>query len=206
MEKGLLIVISGPSGAGKGTVIGEFLKRDGENTEVSVSCTTRPPRGKEVDGVNYFFKTEEEFKSMIENGEFLEYAHVFGKYYGTPKAIVSEKLNAGKNVILEIDVQGAMQIKKNLKDAVLIFILPPSMEELYKRLAGRSTETPELIKKRYNMAKNEIEFAQKYDFAVQNNTVSQAAADVHCIVRAMRMTPVQTNIIDKLLHEGEKST
>ncbi len=206
MEKGLLIVISGPSGAGKGTVIGEFLKRYGKNTEVSVSCTTRLPRGKEIDGVNYFFKTEEAFKAMIENGEFLEYAHVFGKYYGTPKKIVTEKLDAGKNVILEIDVQGAMQIKDNLKNAVLIFVLPPSMGELYKRLSGRSTETPELIKKRYNMAKNEIEFANKYDFAVQNATVSQAAADVDCIVRAMKMTPVQTSIIDKLLQEGEKST
>lgn len=205
MEKGLLIVISGPSGAGKGTVINEFLKQYGENTDVSVSCTTRDLRGNEVDGINYFFKTEEEFTYMIENGEFLEYAHVFGKYYGTPKKLVLDKLAAGKNVILEIDVQGAMQIKENYKDSVLIFILPPSMEELYKRLSGRSTETPELVRKRYNMAKGEIDFARKYDFAVQNKKVSQSAKDIHCIVRAMKMVPAQTNSIDKLLHEGENN-
>lgn len=203
MDKGLLIVISGPSGAGKGTVISEFLKLTGTNTEVSVSCTTRQPRGGETDGVNYLFKTEEEFEKMIAASEFLEYAHVFGKYYGTPKKIVMDKLEAGINVILEIDVQGAKQIKENMKDSVLIFILPPNMKELFKRLSGRSTETPELVKKRYNMAKNEIEFAKKYDFAVQNKTVGQAAADIQCIVRAMKMVPAQTNIIDKLLHEGE---
>jgi guanylate kinase len=205
MEKGLLIVISGPSGAGKGTVIHEFLKQYGDNTDVSVSCTTRDPRGNEVDGVNYFFKTEEEFTAMIQSGDFLEYAHVFGKYYGTPKKLVLDKLAAGKNVILEIDVQGAVQIKKNMKDSVLIFILPPSMKELYNRLSGRSTETPQLITKRYNMAKNEIEFARKYDFAVQNRTVAQSAADINCIVRAMKMAPAQTHIIEKLLNEGEKS-
>jgi guanylate kinase len=205
MEKGLLIVVSGPSGTGKGTVIDEFLKQYGENTEVSVSCTTRDPRGSEVNGINYFFKTEEEFTSMIEAGDFLEYAHVFGKYYGTPKKIVMEKLNAGKNVVLEIDVQGARQIKENFSDAILIFILPPSMGELYKRLSGRSTETQELIERRYNMAKSEIAFAKKYDFVVQNNTVCQAAADVQCIVRSMKMVPAQTGIIDELLYEGEMS-
>jgi guanylate kinase len=205
MEKGLLIVISGPSGAGKGTVIHEFLKQYGDNTDVSVSCTTRDPRGSEVDGVNYFFKTEEEFTAMIQSGDFLEYAHVFGKYYGTPKKLVLDKLAAGKNVILEIDVQGAVQIKENMKDSVLIFILPPSMKELYNRLSGRSTETPQLITKRYNMAKNEIEFARKYDFVVQNRTVAQSAADINCIVRAMKMAPAQTHIIEKLLNEGEKS-
>jgi len=204
MEKGLLIVISGPSGAGKGTVIGEFLKQYGLNTDISVSCTTRDPRGSEAEGESYFFKTEEEFERMIQDGEFLEYAHVFGKYYGTPKKIVMEKLAAGKNVILEIDVQGAMQIKQNYKDSVLIFILPPSMQELFSRLSGRSTETPELVRKRYNMAKNEIGFAKKYDFAVQNVAVAQAAADIACIVRAMKMMPAQTGIIDKLLHEGEE--
>jgi len=203
MEKGLLIVISGPSGTGKGTVIEEFLKEYGMDTDVSVSCTTRDPRGSEIEGVNYFYKTEEEFEDMIRNDAFLEYAHVFGKYYGTPRDSVLEKLAAGKNVILEIDVQGAMQIKKNLKDSVLIFILPPSMCELHRRLSGRSTETPDLIKKRYDMAKYEIEFAKNYDFVVKNKTVAQAAADIQCIVRAVKMSPVQTDIIDKLLHEGE---
>ena len=205
MEKGLLIVISGPSGTGKGTVIGEFLKKYGERTDVSVSCTTRDPRGKEADGVDYYFKTEEEFKAMIGAEEFLEYAHVFGKYYGTPKDRVMEKLSAGRNVILEIDVQGAMQIKENYKDSVLIFILPPSMKELHKRLSGRCTETPELVKRRYDMAKSEIGFAKKYDFVVQNKKVAQAADDIQCVIRAVKMDPAHNSIIDKLLHEGESS-
>ena len=203
MAKGILIVISGPSGAGKGTVIGELIKQKDIEAELSVSCTTRSPRGSEADGVNYFFKTEDEFEAMIANSEFLEYAHVFGKYYGTPRAYVMEKLNTGRNVILEIDVQGAMQIKENFPGAVLIFILPPSMKELYRRLSGRSTETPNLVKKRYTMAKGEIEFARKYDFVVVNDTVPQSVEDVNCIIRTIKMQPVRSDFIDKLLHEGE---
>ena len=203
MAKGILIVISGPSGAGKGTVIGELIKQKDIEAELSVSCTTRSPRGSEADGVNYFFRTEEEFEAMIANSEFLEYAHVFGKYYGTPRAYVLEKLNAGRNVILEIDVQGAMQIKENFPGAVLIFILPPSMKELYRRLSGRSTETPNLVKKRYTMAKGEIEFARKYDFVVVNQTVGQSVEDVRCIIRTIKMQPVRSDFIDMLLHEGE---
>ncbi len=203
MGKGLLIVISGPSGAGKGTVIAELIKQKDIEAEVSISCTTRSPRGTEVDGVNYFFKTEEEFQKMIDGAEFLEHAHVFGKYYGTPKSYVLDKLGAGRNVILEIDVQGAMQIKQNFPEAVLIFIVPPSMNELYKRLSGRNTETQELIKKRYHMAKGEIEFARKYDYVVSNNTVAQAVEDIECIIKTVKMDPARTDIIQRLLAEGE---
>lgn len=203
MGKGLLIVISGPSGTGKGTVIAELIRQKDIDAEVSVSCTTRSPRGGELDGVNYFFKSEEDFKKMIEGAEFLEYAHVFGKYYGTPKSYVMDKLKAGRNVILEIDVQGAMQIKNNFSEAVLIFIVPPSMDELFRRLSGRRTETPELIKKRYHMAKGEIEYAGKYDFVVPNNTVAQAVEDIECIIKTVKMNPARTDIIQKLLNEGE---
>ena len=203
MAKGLLIVISGPSGTGKGTVIAELLRQRDIEAEISISCTTRSPRGSEVDGVNYFFKTEEDFQKMIEHEDFLEHAHVFGKYYGTPKTYVLDKLNAGRNVILEIDVQGAMQIKENFPEAVLIFIVPPSMDELYRRLSGRHTETADLIKKRYHMAKGEIEFARKYDFVVLNNTVAQAVEDIESIIRTVKMDPARTDIIQKLLKEGE---
>lgn len=202
MAKGLLIVISGPSGCGKGTVIGEFLKRQDAEADLSISCTTRPPRGHEVDGVNYFFKTQEEFEQMIGEGAFLEYAHVFGKYYGTPRKYVLDKLDAGRNVILEIDVQGGMQIKQNFPHAVLVFILPPSMKELYNRLKNRSTETPELVAKRFNMARGEIEFARKYDFVVMNDELPRAVEDVACVMRAIRMEPFRTDLVDMLLEEG----
>lgn len=203
MAKGVLIVVSGPSGCGKGTVIGELLKKQDTDADLSISCTTRDLRGAEADGVNYFFKTQEEFEEMISNAEFLEYAHVFGKYYGTPKKYVLDKLDAGRNVILEIDVQGGMQIKKNFPDAVLIFILPPSMKELLKRLKNRSTETAELVNKRFKMAKGEIEFARKYDFVVMNDNLARAVDDAACIIRTARMQSGRTDLIDMLLEEGE---
>ena len=199
MKKGVLTVISGPSGTGKGTIVKKLLESEG--TEVSVSCTTRNPRPGETDGISYFFKTEEEFKSMIYNDEFLEYAQVFGNYYGTPKEYVMSRINAGINVILEIDVQGAIQIKKNFADAVLIFILPPSMKELYNRLSGRGTETPEVVKKRYGMAKSEIKYSENYDYVVVNDDLAEAVEDVRSILKASTFRPSYDNMVEKLLSE-----
>ena len=199
MKKGILTVISGPSGAGKGTVIKELLSD--KSAELSISCTTREPRAGETDGVNYFFKTKEEFLSMIYDGAFLEYAQVFGNYYGTPKEYVESKLLEGKNVVLEIDVQGAMQVKENCKEAVMIFLLPPSMKELYDRLSGRGTEPPDIVKKRYNMAKSEIAYAEKYDYIVVNDSVAQAVSDIKVILSASKFSAAYTDKIDELLKE-----
>lgn len=180
-EKGKLIVISGPSGCGKGTIVERLLQKDAD-IELSISCTTRLPRGGEQDGVNYFFKTHEEFQKMIKDNAFLEYADVFGKCYGTPKEYVLGKLNQGKSVILEIDVQGAMQVVKNYPQAVTIFILPPSEEILLKRLRGRGTETDEQIEKRFGKARAEMEYAQQYGYRVVNDDLDVAVDEVRNII------------------------
>ena len=180
-EKGELIIISGPSGSGKGTIVGQLLETD-DSVELSVSCTTRQPRGTEKEGVNYFFKTEEEFEKMIEEGEFLEYARVFGRYYGTPKRYVLHQLENGRNVLLEIDVQGAMQVKNNYPQARMIFILPPSEEVLLQRLRGRGTETEEQIDKRFGEARREMTFADRYDYRVVNDDLQRAVEEVKRII------------------------
>ncbi len=179
--KGKLIVISGPSGCGKGTIVDKLLQQDG-SLQLSISATTRMPRGTEENGVNYFFKSQEEFEQMIRDQAFLEYADVFGKYYGTPKEYVLGKLKQGKNVILEIDVQGAMQVIKNYPEAVTIFILPPSEEVLLGRLKGRGTETEEQIMKRFGKAKAEMEYAQQYGYRVVNDDLDTAVAEVKNII------------------------
>ncbi len=181
MAKGKLIVISGPAGTGKGTVINGLMER--ERYALSVSATTRKPRGFEQDGLNYFFKTVEEFEEMIKNGEFLEYAKFVGNYYGTPKKYVLEKLEEGKNVLLEIEVEGAMQIKKNYPEAALIFLLPPSEEELESRLRGRATDSEETILKRLARAKEELAQKDKYDYQVVNIEVEQAVEEIEEIIR-----------------------
>ncbi len=178
---GKLVVISGPSGAGKGTIVDRLI--DDENIELSVSCTTRKPRDHEKDGVNYFFKREEEFVDMIVSHAFLEYADVFGCKYGTPKTKVLDKLKAGKNVILEIDVKGAMQVKENYPDAMLIFILPPSEQELLRRLRGRNTETEEQIRIRFNTAKEEMDYADKYDYKIINDNLETAVKEIQDIIK-----------------------
>ncbi len=178
---GKLIIISGPSGAGKGTIV-EQLLRDG-NYELSISCTTRAPRGQEKEGIHYFFKTADEFQKMIEENEFLEYADVFGRCYGTPKRYVLDKLNSGKNVILEIDVQGAVQVKENYPQALMIFILPPSEEVLLARLKGRGTETPEQIEKRFGKAKAEMAYADRYGYKVVNDDLMIAVEEIRQIIQ-----------------------
>ena len=168
-----LFVISGSSGVGKGTVIKEFLKRNPEY-KLSVSCTTRKPREGEVHGKNYFFLTREEFESCIERNEFLEWAEFSGNMYGTQRPYIEEKLAQGKKLILEIDTQGALNVKKIMPDAVLIFILPPSFEELEARLRGRHTETEEAIQKRLASTKLELENSKYFDYEVINDSIENA--------------------------------
>ena len=179
--EGLLIVVSGPSGAGKGTVLKKVLEED-KNVCVSVSCTTRDPRPGEEDGVHYYFKTKEEFKELIKRGEFLEYAEVHGQYYGTPLFAVDKMRREGKDVLLEIDVQGALEVRRKVADAILIFIAPPSMEELKFRLEGRHTETPEQIATRLANAYKEMEFRPQYDHVVVNVIVDETAQEISEII------------------------
>lgn len=185
MAKGVLLIISGPSGSGKGTIVEQLVSELGYC--VSISATTRNPRPNEKDGIHYFFKTKEEFEKMIDNGELLEHAAFCGNYYGTPKKYVEEKLESGKNIILEIEVQGALQVKKKYNDAVLIFTMPPTLTELRRRLEFRGTETKEVIDARINRAEEELEFLPDYDYIVINDTVDEAVKDVDCIVKAERM-------------------
>jgi len=182
MDKGLLIVVSGPSGAGKGTVMNKLIA--GGDYALSVSATTRSPREGEQDGINYFFKTREEFEKMIADNEFLEYAEFCGNYYGTPLSYVNQKLDEGKNVILEIEVKGAFQVKEKCPEAVLIFLAPPSMKELEERLVGRGTESPEVIAERLARAMEELDLIDDYDYVVINDDVDEAVADIRSIVKA----------------------
>lgn len=168
-----LFVISGSSGVGKGTVIKEFLKRN-PLFKLSVSCTTRLPRENEIHGENYFFLSKEEFKSCIDNNEFLEWAEFSGNMYGTKRPYVDEKLAQGKNLILEIDTKGALNVKKIMPEAILIFILPPSFEELESRLRGRHTETEDAIQKRLLSTKLEMENSKHFDYQVVNDNIENA--------------------------------
>jgi guanylate kinase len=178
-----LFVISGCSGVGKGTVINEFMKRNSDDFILSVSCTTRNPRQGETDGVNYFFISKEEFEQNIKDGKFLEYAQFAENYYGTKKKYVQQKMDEGYNVLLEIDTQGALQVKEKMPEAVLIFIAPPSVEELEKRLRGRHTEDEETIQKRLAQVKIELERSQKYDYTVINDNIERAVEEIESIVR-----------------------
>ena len=185
-RSGLLLVVSGPAGVGKGTINEALLERHSD-IRMSVSATTRAPRPGEIEGVHYFFKSEEDFGRMIERGEFLEYVRVFNmNYYGTPKSFVFDELNSGRSVILEIDVQGGMKIKEAFPDAVLIFIAPPSMNELKERLIGRRTETPEQIERRFATAFSEVERAGSYDYVVVNDVIDAAVSRVEQIISAER--------------------
>ncbi|MBR6408012.1 MAG: guanylate kinase [Clostridia bacterium] len=184
-NKGVLFVISGPSGVGKGTIVKELLKRD-ESIVVSISATTRQPRETDVDGKDYFFITDEKFKSMIENGEFLEYAEYVSSSYGTPKATVLSWLYEGKTVILEIETVGAFQIREKMPEAKLLFIMPPSIEVLVKRLTHADTGTRDNIDDRIQKALDEIKKAPSYDYIVVNDDLERAVEETYKIIESVR--------------------
>ena len=189
MEKrGILLVVSGFSGAGKGTLMKELLRRY-ENYALSVSATTRKPREGEEEGREYFFKTREEFERMIAEGELIEHACYVGNYYGTPKAYVEQKLCEGRDVILDIEIQGALQVSQKMPEAVRIFIAPPSWDELERRLTDRGTDSEEKIQKRLLRAKVEVQTAHTYDYFVINDTVENAVKELEAIMTAEHCKP-----------------
>lgn len=179
--KGKIIIISGFSGSGKGTIVKKLLNEN-NNYEISISCTTRKKRDSEIDGKSYFFVSKEKFEDMINKDLFLEYAHYVDNYYGTPKEYVISELEKGKNVILEIEVQGALKVKQQYKDALLIFILPPSAKILYDRMKHRNTETEEQIKNRLKRSLDEIEYIDNYDKVLVNDDLSICVENIKKIV------------------------
>jgi guanylate kinase len=197
-QKGLLIVISGPSGCGKGTICKELRARHPE-IKVSVSTTTREIRAGEVEGRDYRYISKEEFERQVQEGEFLEYARIYsGNYYGTPKKYVKETLMAGDDLILEIDIQGALQVKEKFEEGVFIFLVPPSMEELHRRLVQRGRETPELIMERFKSAYEEMNFINRYNYVVTNDKVDEAIKKIEAIIAAEKCRVVRN---EALLHE-----
>lgn len=198
---GLLIVMSGFSGAGKGTLLKRMLN-DYEDYVFSVSMTTRAPREGEVDGKDYFFVNRETFEKTIKEDGLVEYAEYCGNYYGTPKAYVDKQLKMGKNVILDIEVQGAMQIKKKFPDALMLFVTPPSIEVLLNRLRSRGTETEEVIQKRINQAKAECERMDAYEYLVINDNLDEAVKSMHAMVESAKYSMARSkNFIEKIKSE-----
>ena len=181
-ERGLLIVLSGPSGVGKGTVRKAIFESDDNDFQYSVSMTTRNKREGEIEGVDYYFRTREEFEALIEAGEMLEYAEYVGNYYGTPLSYVQKTLDQGKDVFLEIEVQGAKQVKEKVPDGVFIFLTQPDLAELRSRITGRGTDSAEVIDERMRVAREEIEMMALYDYAVVNDEVSKAVQRIREII------------------------
>ena len=204
-NKGTLIVISAPSGAGKGTVISKLLEKE-NNLWLSISATSRAPRDNDKEGVTYYFYTKEEFEKKINEGYFLEYAEYAGNYYGTPKKFIQEKLDKGIDVILEIEIQGAMQIKKLIPEALFIFIMPPTLEELKRRLVGRNTDSKEKIIERFKISYKEINEVSKYNYVVVNDEVENAVNKISSIMtaekcRVDRIEEVFLNNEEEYIHE-----
>lgn len=205
MDGGFLLVLSGPSGSGKGTV-SEALMKNNDDIIFSTSVTTRTPRPGEVNGENYFFATREEFEEMVENDELLEHAFVHTNYYGTPKKFVFDEIEKGEIVLLEIDVQGALQIKEKYKEAVFIFLIPPTMDELRSRLVKRDTETEDEIETRYRNAFRELDFVGEYDYFVINDVIDNAVKDIETIIAAEKLRVKRhKNIKKEVQAEEERS-
>ena len=200
MNKGQLIVFSGPSGVGKGTVLKEFLTGR-ENVALSVSATTRQPRPGEENGVHYYFLTKEEFLKKVEEGNMLEYAQYNSNYYGTPKDKVDEALAQGRDIVLEIEVQGALLVKEKCPNALLVFVAPPSWQELRDRLTGRGTEDAATIENRLNIAKQELTQAVHYDYILVNDTVEAAAQRLEHIIEAGRCRTIEMNDLIREVEE-----
>lgn len=205
MDGGFLLVLSGPSGSGKGTV-SESLMKNNDDIIFSTSVTTRTPRPGEVNGENYFFASREEFEEMVENDELLEHAFVHTNYYGTPKKFVFDEIEKGEIVLLEIDVQGALQIKEKYKEAVFIFLIPPTMDELRSRLVKRDTETEDEIETRYRNAFKELDFVGEYDYFVINDVIDNAVKDIETIIAAEKLRVKRhKNIKKEVQAEEERS-
>ncbi len=199
-NKGLLLIISGPSGCGKGTVCNGLINRN-KNIELSISATTRERRDGETEGVTYFYKTLDEFEKMIENDELFEYVKGYNEnYYGTPKQYVLEHMNKGNDVILEIEMCGALNVKKKYPEGVSIFLAPPSLDELYRRLVERGRESIELINERFNKAKAEMMYASQYDYVVVNDKLDEAIKQIEAIILAEKCAVMRNkDIIDKII-------
>ncbi len=201
-EKGLLIVLSGPSGVGKGTVRQAIFSKGERDFIYSISATTRQRREGEVDGVDYFFKTREEFEDMIKNDQLLEYTEYVGNYYGTPVDYVQKTIDAGKDIFLEIEVQGAMQVKERMPEGTYIFLTPPNMDELEARIVNRGTDESPVIRQRMEKAIEEIELMRYYDYAVENDTVENAVNKVLAIIQSEHLK-VSRLLESKLPNQGE---
>lgn len=204
MRKGILLILSGFAGSGKGTIVKELMKRY-DNYALSVSATTRAPRPGEEDGREYFFKTREEFEEMIGRDEFLEHAEYVGNYYGTPRKYVDDMRNAGKDVILEIEMQGALLVKEKCPEAALMFVMPPSVQEVYNRLKKRGTETEEVIMKRMRRGAEESKGISKYDFLIINDDLEKCIEEVNNTVRcAKSATSRNMDVIDTVIKEFDE--
>jgi guanylate kinase len=202
MDNGLLIILSGPSGAGKGTVCDALMKHR-TDLVLSVSCTTRECRPGEFEGVDYYYKTKEDFDELIKQGEFLEYANVYSNYYGTPRSFVMEKLSQGRNVLLEIDVQGALNVKKTFPEGVYLFLVPPSFEELEHRIRSRATETEQQIRMRLSKAAGEMDKIGEYDYVIVNDRIDRVVHSIECIIEAERHKVSRNMEKYKHLRNGE---
>lgn len=203
--QGVLLVVSGPSGAGKGTIC-QLLRSQLPDLGYSVSVTTRQPRSGEREGVNYFFKTVPQVQEMIAKGELLEYAEVYGNYYGTPRKYVMDLLASGRDVLLEIDIQGALQIKKSFPEGVFVFIVPPSLEELSARIYKRGTDSREVIERRLASAAGELSYAAEYDYIIINDIAARAAQKVLTIMEAERYRVARTYFIVDEICKGKACT